>query len=129
MKRLLGILLLLPMLGFAQDYGDPSFYLIDSLDISKISEQEKSLVDSCLNAFHKADVDTNRDLSPEERHVLQKLLGWKDLVSSVKEFRVKTNQCLATGWNNSGSIKPSKHLGQVIRQMEKELQLRLTSNP
>ena len=68
-----------------------------------------------------ADVDTERDLTAAERHILQKLFGWRDLVNSVKDFRTKVDQCLKTGWNSSGPIKPGSALQRVILQMENEL--------
>ena len=35
------------------------------------------------------EVDTDRDLSSEERHILQKLFGWKTMVDSVEQFQQK----------------------------------------
>jgi hypothetical protein len=70
------------------------------------------------------DVDTD-DLSSEERHIIQKLLCWKVIVDSMEHFREKTALSLATGWNNSGPVSPSKGLTQVIKQMERELRIRL----
>jgi hypothetical protein len=37
------------------------------------------------------EVDTDRDLSSEERHILQKLFGWKTMVDSVEQFQQKKN--------------------------------------
>ena len=71
------------------------------------------------------EVDTDRDLSAEERHVLQKLFGWKTLVDSVAQFRQKTESALLVGWNNSGPIRETKALTLVIQQLEKDLRLRL----
>jgi hypothetical protein len=70
------------------------------------------------------DVDTD-DLSSEERHIIQKLLCWKLIVNSMDLFREKTALSLATGWNNSGPVSASKGLTQVIKQMERELLVRL----
>ena len=71
------------------------------------------------------EVDTDRDLSAEERHVLQKLFGWKTMVDSLEQFRQKIESALFVGWNNSGPIRASKALQLVIKQLEKELCLRL----
>lgn len=73
-------------------------------------------------------VDTDRDLSAEERHVLQKLFGWKTMVDSVAEFRQKKESALAVGWNNSGPIRETRALALVVQQLEKELCLRLAEN-
>jgi hypothetical protein len=73
-------------------------------------------------------IDTDRDLSAAERHVLQKLFGWKTMVESVDQFRRKTEESLRAGWNNSGPIDASAALALVIQQLEKELELRLKSS-
>ncbi len=69
-------------------------------------------------------IDT-ADMSPEERHVLQKLFAWNTLVESVDQFRQKKDQALAAGWNNSGPIRETRVLTRVIRQMENQVRLRL----
>jgi hypothetical protein len=43
----------------------------------------------------------------------------------MDHFREKTALSLATGWNNSGPVSPSKGLTKVIKQMERELLVRL----
>ena len=73
-------------------------------------------------------IDTDRDLSAAERHVLQKLFGWKTMVKSVEQFRRKKEESLRAGWNNSGPIDESAALALVIQQMEKELELRLKNS-
>ena len=74
---------------------------------------------------NNADIDTDRDLSSAERHIVQKLFGWKTIVGSVAEFRQKKESALVKGWNNSGPIRESKALALVAGQLEKELRLRL----
>lgn len=71
------------------------------------------------------DIDTDRDLSSEERHVVQKLFGWKSLVHSVTEFQKKKQSALFVGWNNSGPIRESRAMTSIVQQLEKELILRL----
>ncbi len=44
----------------AQNYGDKDFYLIDSLEINKVSAQEKVILDSLLTQYHKAEYDSSR---------------------------------------------------------------------
>ncbi len=70
-------------------------------------------------------VDTNRDLSAAERHILQKLFGWKTMVLSVAEFRKKKKSALIAGWNNSGPVRETRTLALVIKQLENEIHLRL----
>ncbi len=74
---------------------------------------------------NKTEIDTDRDLSPEERHVLQKLLCYKAVVDSLDEFCQKKNTAYIVGWNNSGPIRESRALKLVVKHMEKELRLRL----
>ena len=69
-------------------------------------------------------IDT-ANLSPEERHVIQKLLAWMTLVDSVDQFRQKTLQALETGWNNSGSIRETRALTRVIQHLENNVRKRL----
>ena len=42
----------------AQNYADKEYFLIDSLDISKVSNQDKFLIDSCLSLYHNSKSDT-----------------------------------------------------------------------
>jgi len=73
-------------------------------------------------------IDT-ADLSPEERHVLQKLFAWNTLVASLEQFRDKKNQALAAGWNHSGPIRETRALSQVIQHLEKQVKERLKNTP
>jgi hypothetical protein len=70
-------------------------------------------------------VDTDRELSAAERHILQQLLLWKDVAASVEEFRTKKGQALLEGWNNSGPIRESRALGSIVRDLEEKLAQRL----
>lgn len=67
------------------------------------------------------EIDTDKDLGPIERHVLQKLFGWKDMAASVGEFRRKKKEALAAGWNGSGPIRESGPLALVIGKLEREV--------
>jgi len=71
------------------------------------------------------DIDTDRDLSPEERHVLQKLFCYRSIVDSIDEFQEKTRLALQTGWNNSGPVRKTSNLRLVIQQLEEEVRKRL----
>lgn len=72
-------------------------------------------------------IDTDRDLTAPERHVLQKLIVWGEvLASSLEQFREKKRESLARGWNDSGPIAESEALGAVVAHMEKTLLSRLS---
>ena len=64
------------------------------------------------------DTDT---LSPEERHIIQKLMAWASLVDSPAKFRAKKEEALKAGWNNSGPVRESRALSLVSRSLEKKL--------
>ncbi|MBN2122926.1 MAG: hypothetical protein JW821_01415 [Deltaproteobacteria bacterium] len=70
-------------------------------------------------------IDTGTDLTPPERHVLQKLFLWKSMASSLDEFRLKVREALAKGWNNSGPIRASPALQGVISELENKVRRRL----
>ena len=70
-------------------------------------------------------IDTAKDLSAPERHILQKLLLWKDLAVSVEEFRGKKEQALQDGWNNSGPIREGRALSIIVRDLEENVAQRL----
>lgn len=64
-------------------------------------------------------------LSPEERHVIQKLMAWMTLVDSMDQFSEKKRQALAAGWNNSGPVRESRALSLIVRHLEKQVRQRL----
>jgi len=45
---------------FSQPFADKKYYLVDSLDLGKISASDRKLVDSCLKIYHTAAADTTR---------------------------------------------------------------------
>ena len=45
-----------------------------------------------IHIDNNTDIDTDRDLNSAERHILQKLFGWKTMVHSLAEFRRKKNR-------------------------------------
>lgn len=64
-------------------------------------------------------------LSPEERHVIQKLLAWMTLVDSMEQFRQKKQQALAAGWNDSGPVGETRAVSLVFSHLEKQVRQRL----
>jgi hypothetical protein len=69
--------------------------------------------------------DTETDLTAPERHVLQKLFLWKTMASSIEVFREKKEEALFKGWNNSGPIRETPSLEDIIRDLEQKLVSRL----
>jgi hypothetical protein len=69
--------------------------------------------------------DLVQDFSSAERHVLQKLLLWKDLAPGVEEFRAKKQEALAKGWGDSGPVQESRALQSLTRDLEDQVARRL----
>jgi hypothetical protein len=74
-------------------------------------------------------VDTDKDLSPAERHILQKLLIWQEMAGDLAEFREHQARALQAGWDRSGPVRESKLLSLVMRDLEKKLAARLKAAP
>jgi len=66
-----------------------------------------------------------KNLSSEERHILQKLFAWKDVATSLTQFRTIKDRAMKMGWNNSGPVQESHTLKIIIQHLERELILRL----
>jgi hypothetical protein len=69
--------------------------------------------------------DLEKDFSSPERHILQKLLLWKDMVAGVEEFRFKKQEALRKGWGDSGPIQASRNLESITRDFEAQVGLRV----
>ena len=71
--------------------------------------------------------DTETDLTAQERHVLQKLFLWKTMASSLEVFRDKKEEALFKGWNNSGPIRETPALKDIVGDLEQKVIARLNS--
>jgi len=69
--------------------------------------------------------DTDKDLTAPERHILQKLFLWETMVSTIQEFRERTQDALRKGWNQSGPVPASMALKDIIRDLETRVANRL----
>jgi serine phosphatase RsbU (regulator of sigma subunit)/tetratricopeptide (TPR) repeat protein len=61
MKHIITILLI--VVGgslFGQQFADKEYYLIDSLVLEELDKDDRTLMDSCLKVYHKADHDTSK---------------------------------------------------------------------
>jgi len=59
MKHLIvGVLFLFIIKVNGQTYGDKKYYLVDSLELSKLSEDDKEIISSSLTKYHKATLDS-----------------------------------------------------------------------
>jgi hypothetical protein len=65
--------------------------------------------------------DTQNDLTPPERHVLQKLFLWETMASDIEQFREKKAQALAAGWNNCGPVQESEAMKDIIQELENRI--------
>jgi hypothetical protein len=80
-----------------------------------------------INISGGRSVDTAKELGPEERHILQKLLAWADMVESVDRFRELRKKALADGWNNSGPVLESRALSLIANDLETRIRRRLNN--
>lgn len=146
-KRTMLVLLLLilaPLLVNAQSttnkqklgFADPSFYIIDSLELNKLSQADKSLLKSKLTKFHKSKSDTSKidvleeiiddlvDESWEKYQYYQHNLIVQALKKRVsKEEALKLKMSQGTAINNIGYIlnkqgKLSKSLEYYIESLK-----------
>jgi hypothetical protein len=69
--------------------------------------------------------DLEKDFSSPERHILQKLLIWKDMAASVEEFRLKKREALQKGWGDSGPMQAGHNLDSITRDFEAQVALRV----
>lgn len=69
--------------------------------------------------------DTDKDLTAPERHILQKLFLWESMVSSIQEFRERTQDALQKGWNHSGPVGASLALKDILCDLETKVVRRL----
>ncbi|MBS0012627.1 MAG: hypothetical protein KFF46_01550 [Desulfobacterales bacterium] len=74
-------------------------------------------------------IDTQKDLSAEERHIVQKLYAWADVVDTVEAFENKRKQALQAGWNGSGQVIERSVLRQIIDDLGKKVRTRLRHQP
>ena len=47
------------------------------------------------------------------------------MASSLKEFRIKKEEALVKGWNNSGPVPEGQAMRSIIRDLEKKVSRRL----
>jgi hypothetical protein len=74
-------------------------------------------------------VDTENDLTPGERHILQKLLVWEAMASSPEEFRRKKDEAFKRGWNQSGPLREREIMESITTDMEEKVIRRLSEIP
>ncbi|MES2837788.1 MAG: tetratricopeptide repeat protein [Bacteroidota bacterium] len=130
MKKILIIsLMFASYFGFAQKFADKNFYLIDSLDLTKLAQEEKLLLDSCLKIYSNAKHDTDmvnalsaicENMMDESWHKYQyfqyKLIE-KKLTNNQSPIVTKAlRNALAAALNNIGFIYDSK--GDIPKALE-----------
>ena len=79
-----------------------------------------------ISTFDGKTINTESDLTSEERHVLQKLFLWETMADSIEQFREKKEEALLKGWNNSGQVNESQALKSVISHLENKILKRLS---
>lgn len=87
---------------------------------------KKSIIKMIINTVDGKLIDTESDLSSEERHVLQKLFLWESMAESIEQFRQKKKEALLKGWGSSGPVNESPALKSVIHHLEMKVLDRLS---
>jgi hypothetical protein len=62
--------------------------------------------------------DLEKGFSGPERHILHKLLLWKEMTLHVEEFRRKKQEALVKGWGDSGPAQESGALQSLLQDFE-----------
>lgn len=104
--------------GFSQNahFAPKDFYLVDSLDLNLVSDEDKKFIDSCLTVYHAASNDTlrinavmgivnniwNNDVWPiYNRYILNRIVNSLPHNSGKREIRFM-KKILAETINNEG---------------------------
>lgn len=108
--------------SYSQKFADKNFYLIDSLDLKKISEYDLELIDTTLTLYHKAKEDTtkfkllehivdecwNSKVWPKYNIYLLKSITKKLSISCGEIERNKSLSYLAGVYSNIGFLADQK---------------------
>jgi hypothetical protein len=78
-----------------------------------------------ITTWNGKSIDTDKDLTESERHIVQKLFAWESLVTSLEQFREKAKDFLLKGWNNLGPVNESPALTAIIQDIERKVAARL----
>ena len=122
----------------SQEYGDPDFYLIDSLNLERLNDWDRELIDSTLNLYHQTKNDTiqlellehlvdncwNERVWPRYNNFM--ILQVKKNLSqnSSVEVQLKNKYFLAGALNNIGLENDQKgRLGDALNYYHEALRL------
>lgn len=64
-------------------------------------------------------INTEKDLTAAERHIVQKLYAWQSVVNSTEAFQEKIRKAFDSGWNNSGPVIRRDIMQQIVADLEK----------
>ena len=133
-------ILLFPVTSlYSQNYADKKFYLVDSLDWSAVSNDDRRIIDSCMYVFHKAKNDTLKmqaviriiDKSWDEK-VWHKYNEWIHLYAQeclvkkgvTKKTKKRIKIFLSSALNNKGVIELSKgNVDLALKYLHESLEL------
>ncbi len=102
----------------AQKYADKKYYLVDSLNLTTISQPDKIMLDSCLKIFHQTKTEETRFKSIDfvvencwDKAVWPKYNNWLHNYAKVKlktklstEHELLFKSMLSTAYNNKGYL-------------------------
>lgn len=127
----------------AQHYGDPDFYLIDSLDIDAISKTDSVMLDSCLSVYHKEKDDTlkieaikfiieeswDKNIWPRYNEWLYNTIQKRLEQKHSKEITLYYKQAYASAINNQGYLYSSEgNAHQALIYYKESLEIQKSIN-
>jgi hypothetical protein len=74
-------------------------------------------------------VDTDQELSPPERHVLQKLMAWQQLGLPLADYASRRAKALQQGWDGRGPVTESPALRAVADDLAARLAVQHGQRP
>ena len=132
------VFILLSNICWAQNFADKNFYLVDSLDVSQLHENDKSLIDSLMKEYHQTKEDTvhlsllNKLVSECENKIWIK---YNELIIKKASEGIKNNTStgrllynfkkhLSSGYNNYGFLYYQQdNIEKAINYFEKAISL------
>ncbi len=139
------LLILVSLTGLSQPFADSKHYLVDSLELEKMSESDQILLDTVLQAYHLQKEDTSKlktiiqivEASDDDK-VWRKYNSWvmirvKELLASQTELDTKVlimlKQWHSAALNNEGYYQ--KHHGNMasaLKYYKQALKIREENN-
>lgn len=115
--------------GLTSYYEAEKIYKKGVRERGRPDRQSNGILTMIINHSSGRIYDTDRDLTSPERHIVQKMMCWEYIATSLEQFREKRDKALVDGWGDSGPVSESPVLKDITEEMERRLSARLKSAP